>query len=111
MRIINRSRGAGKTTMLVQAAYITGHPIIVPTETSKTYTLELAKNMGVDDFVDVYTLDEWKRYGNHGRHKDGVLIDNMDLMLDKILSDYLNTPVVTGTISVPMDNHISIVTN
>lgn len=109
MRIINRSRGTGKTVMLVYTAYITGHPIIVPTETSKTYALEVAKNMDVSDFVDVYTLDEWQRYGNHGRHKDGVLIDNMDLMLDKILSDYLNAPVVAGTMSVPMDNHVSIV--
>lgn len=103
MRIINRSRGAGKTAMLVQAAYITGLPIIVPTGTSKEYVLELAKNMDVLNFIDVYTLDEWKRYGNYGRHKNGVLIDNMDLILDRILSDYLNAPVITGTISIPMD--------
>lgn len=103
MKIINRSRGAGKTAMLVYTAYVTGHPIIVYTETSKFYVLEIAKNMGVLNFIDVYTLDEWQRYGNHEKHGKGVLVDNMDLMLDRILSDYLNTQVIAGTISIPMD--------
>ena len=103
MRIINRSRGAGKTAMLVYTAYVTGHPIIVYTETSKSYVLEIAEKMNALNFIDVYTLDEWQRYGNHGRHDKGVLVDNMDLMLDRILSDYLNTPVIASTISVPMD--------
>lgn len=103
MRIINRSRGSSKTTMLVYTAYVTGHPIIVYTEVSKSNVIEIAKKMNILDFIDVYTLNEWLRYGNHGRHNKGVLVDNMDLMFDRILSDYLNTPVIAGTISIPMD--------
>lgn len=107
MRIINRSRGSGRTTMLVYTAYITGHPIITYTEVSKQNVIEIAKKMNVLDFIDVYTLDEWLRYGNHGRHNKGVLVDNMDLMLNKILSDYLSAPVVAGTMSIPMDNYMT----
>ena len=107
MRIINRGRGSGKTTMLVYTAYITGCPIIVYTEISKSYVLEIAKKMDILDFVDVYTLDEWLRYGNRARHNNGVLVDNMDLMMNKVLSDYLNVQVVAGTMIIPMDNYMT----
>ena len=109
MRIINRSRGSSKTTMLVYTAYVTGYPIIVYTGVSKSNVIEIAKKMNVLDFIDVYTLDEWLRYGNHYRRNKDILVDNMDLMMEKILSDYLSASVVAGTMSIPIDDHMSIV--
>ena len=40
MRFINRRRGSGKTTMLINSAYTTGYPIIVPTLAHKNFIIE-----------------------------------------------------------------------
>lgn len=98
MKIINRARGSGKSTMLLYVAAVTSYPIIVPDFHTKEHLLLLEKESGING-VTIYTLDEWERSkplcGN-------VLIDELGNMLSRILSKYLHTNVVAATMSEPM---------
>ena len=93
MRIINRGRGTGKTTMLVSTAYVTGKPIITSTMSNKNNLMDTAKTMGISNSIEVYTINEWLE----------LLVDNIELMLGEVLSKYLNANVVAGTMTIPMD--------
>ncbi len=59
MKIINRERGTGKTTMLISTAYVTGNPIITSTMNNKNNLLDMAERMGMSANIEVYTIDEW----------------------------------------------------
>ena len=104
MKIINRGRGTGKTTMLISTAYVTGRPIITYTKNNKNNLINTANAMGISDNIEVYTMNEWLE-----RHKlytlnDGILVDNVELILVEALSKFLNANVIAGTMTIPMDN-------
>ncbi len=104
MRIINRGRGAGKTTMLISTAYVTGRPIITYTKNNKNNLINTANAMGISDKIEIYTINEWLE-----RHKlytlnDGILVDNVELILGEALSKFLNANVIAGAMTVPMDD-------
>ena len=104
MRIINRRRNTGKTSMLISAAYVTGKPIITSTINSKNNLMHMAKTMGISDNIEVYTINEWSECHRPYVPNNEILIDNVELMLGEILSKFLNANVIAGTMTVPMDD-------
>lgn len=62
MKIINRGRETGKTTMLISTAYVTGKPIITYTMNNKNHLMSMAKKMGVLTNIEIYTINEWLEY-------------------------------------------------
>ena len=104
MRIINRGRGTGKTTMLVSTAYVTGKPIITSTMSNKNSLMDTARRMGVSNNIEVYTIDEWLKCHRPYIPNNEILIDDVELILGEILSKFLDANVIAGTMTVPMDN-------
>ena len=104
MRIINRGRGTGKTTMLISTAYVTGKPVITSTMNSKNNLMSMAEKMGVSTNIEVYTINEWLECHRVHMPSNEILIDNVELILGDVLSKFLNANVVTGTMTVPMDD-------
>lgn len=105
MRLINRSRQSGKTSMLIHTAYITGYPIIVTTLQRKDYVKKQAIDMGCND-IDVYTLEEWNGQVNN-QHRDiekNVLIDEVEDVLNNIINEYLNANVIAATLTLAIDD-------
>lgn len=100
MRLINRGRGTGKTTMMIHTAYVTGYPIIVTTHTRKDYVLQQAHEMNCDG-INVYTVEEWNRLIHIGKN-NYALVDEVKELLEKALNDYLKTNVVAATLSLEM---------
>lgn len=103
MRIINRGRGTGKTTMLISTAYVTGKPIITSTMSNKNNLMDTAKTMGISDNIEVYTINEWLELHRPYIPNNEILVDNIELMLGEVLSKYLNANVIAGTMTIPMD--------
>lgn len=104
MRIINRERGTGKTAMLISTAYVTGKPIITSTMNNKNSLMNMAKAMGMSNNIEVYTINEWLEFHRSYTPNNEILIDNVELILDEVMSKFLNANVIAGTMTVPMDN-------
>lgn len=101
MRFINWGRGNGKTSLLISTAYVTGMPIITSTHAHKNNILDTAHKMNVQGNIDVYTVEEWQMIPHHN---EKVLIDDVEIILERILSEYLNAEVVAGTMTIPIDD-------
>lgn len=101
MRLINRGRGNGKTSMLISTAYVTGVPIITSTNAHRNIIWDTAYKMNVQDNIDVYTIEEWQKIPHHN---DKVLVDDVNLIIGQILSNYLKAEIVAGTMTIPMDD-------
>lgn len=99
MRIINRGRACGKTSILISTAYALGIPIIVNTEQQRKFISEKASKLNMNG-IDVYTVEEWLRTPHHG---EKALYDNVEYILSKALSNYFNTDIVAATMSIPME--------
>lgn len=104
MRIINRERGTGKTAMLISTAYVTGKPIITSTMNNKNSLMGMAKAMGMSNNIEVYTINEWLEFHRSYTPNNEILIDNVELILDEVMSKFLNANVIAGTMTVPIDN-------
>jgi hypothetical protein len=95
MKILQLERGKGKTTALIYTSATTGYPIIVLTCVEAEMIQKMANSLGID-IPHPITL---KMYMTYGWHYDGILIDNLDIMLPKILNDYFNTNVAGVTMN------------
>lgn len=104
MRIINRERGTGKTAILISTAYVTGKPIITSTMNNKNSLMGMAKAMGMSNNIEVYTINEWLEFHRSYTPNNEILIDNVELILDEVMSKFLNANVIAGTMTVPMEN-------
>ena len=104
MRIINRGRGTCKTSMLISTAYVTWKPIITSTMNNKNNLLDMAERMGISANIEVYTINEWLECHRSCIPSNEILVDNVELILGDVLSKFLNTNVIAGTMTVPMDN-------
>lgn len=104
MKIINRGRGTGKTTMLISTAYVTGKPIITSTMNNKNNLMNMAEKMGISTNIEVYTINEWLECHRVYKLNDEILVDNVELILGDVLSKFLNANVIAGTMTVPMDD-------
>ena len=102
MRFINRPRGSGKTTMLINSAYITGYPIIVPTLAHKNFIIEKSKDMNCNN-IEVYTIKEWEIIRKNKPVSDKVYVDDIESLLRQVLNEYLHAEVVAATLSLPME--------
>lgn len=104
MRIINRGRGTGKTTMLISTAYVTGKPIITSTMNNKNNLMSMAEKTGISTNIEVYTINEWLECHRVYKLNDEILVDNVELILGDALSKFLNANVMATTMTVPMDD-------
>ena len=111
MRIINLDRKKGKSTYLLKKAKKSGAMILTPSATTKLELIKQANSIfGENNWnIPILTLSQYK---NKKVDKDIIdiiedvkngniylLIDDLDTMLPKILSDYLKASVsdVTAT--------------
>lgn len=102
MRIINRGRGNGKTTMLIYTAYATGMPIIVHTRRQADLLLKQAKDMNVD--VEVFTVCEWNELRLPSKNGMSVLVDEANIMIEDCLKMYIGSNIAAATMTIPMDD-------
>ena len=99
-KFINRGRQTGKSTMMIQTAYITGYPIIVYNNDRKHSLMTLAQDMNCMQ-VPIYTLREWTEMRGMPRPKF-VLIDEALPIIEDLLSATLNSEVLAATLTLPM---------
>ena len=98
MKIIIKDRGAGKTTELIHASEVTGFRIITPTMGSVIHIKELAAQYG-NKIPEPMCFEVYKANKKY-LHDDGILIDECQIILDKILDEYFGCHVYAGTTSV-----------
>lgn len=96
MKIINMARQNGKTTMLINAAYVNGAPIVVTSEKRRMHVEEQAKSMGLN--VEVYSLNDITRCHIHAME---FYVDDAEEIFEKVLTQLLGAPVRACTMSVP----------
>lgn len=103
MKLINKSRGTGKTTQLIYASAITGFRIIAPNHTMAKYIEEAAKNMGLKIPKPMSDV-EYRNRRYDGDHAP-VLIDELQNdILEEALELYFNSPIAAATMTVPIDD-------
>lgn len=92
-------RGYGKTTASIYTSAMTGCPIIVANENSKSYIKELAErfHVTIPEPISVYECVRGKRFPN------GVLIDNAEDVIRAWAQEHLNTHVVAFTMTIDDD--------
>lgn len=98
MKFINMARQNGKTTMLINAAYVNGAPILVSSESRKSFVKKQAESMGLK--VEVYSYHEFIVNHMHVYNSE-LYIDDAEDFIEKALTQTLGTPVRACTISVP----------
>lgn len=98
MKFINMARRSGKTTMLINAAYVNGAPILVSSESRKSFVKKQAETMGLT--VEVYSLHEFTVNHMHV-YTSGLYIDDAEDVIEKVLTQTLGSPVRACTMSVP----------
>lgn len=98
MRFINMARQNGKTTMLINAAYVNGAPILVSSESRKSFVKKRAESMGLK--VEVYSLHEFVVNHMHV-YSSELYIDDAEDIIEKVMNQTLGTPVRACTMSIP----------
>lgn len=91
------ARRNGKTTLLINSAYVTGYPIIVYNKARAKSVMDQAKALGLD--IDVFTLNEWinNRYPIHK-----VFIDEASELIEGALTSILKAEVIACTVTIPL---------
>lgn len=104
MKLINKSRGTGKTTQLIYASAITGFRIIAPNHAMAKHIEEMAKDMGFKiskPMSDVEYRNRKELWNDH----TPILIDELqNEILNEALELYFGTPVIAATMTVPIDD-------
>lgn len=106
MKLINKSRGTGKTTQLIYASAITGFRIITPNAAMAKHIEEMARDMGLKILTPLSDVEYRNRevYRIKRDHAP-ILIDEVQhQILDEALELYFNAPVVAATMTVPIDD-------
>jgi hypothetical protein len=98
MKILQLERRKGKTTALIYTSATTGYPIIVLTEVEAEMVQNMANSLGID-IPHPITLKTYMTHGGYYNGNNGILIDNLDIMLPQILNDYFKTNVVGATMN------------
>lgn len=96
MKFINMARQNGKTTMLINAAYANDAPIIVSSESRKSFVKKQAESMGLK--VEVYSLNDFIQ---RHIHVSELYIDDAEDIIRIALMQTLGASVRACTISVP----------
>ena len=100
MNIYKAQRGQGKTTSLIYASMYTRYPIVCYSKTEVNNIVEMATKLGVS-IPCPYTMEEFLR--SKGKYEDNILLDNLDIMLPKILNDYFKCNVCGATMNTTMN--------
>ena len=97
MKIIKRPRQSGLTTQLIYTSEITGYPIVVLDTTRAENLKKMAKRMNcnIPEPIIFYNF----KHQIIGKHRDKILIDDVDHMLEYILTEYFQMSVAAVTIS------------
>lgn len=104
MKIVNRNRQTGKTTMLIHTSYLTGYPIVVQ-DAQRAYNVTAqAEQLGCK--ISVITASQLRQNGVPFR--DGVLVDEGEDLIKRALEEYLKTKVVACTVSIPCEGGSSV---
>lgn len=99
MNYVNMSRRNGKTTMLIEAAYVTGYPIIVYDLARAQIVKDQAKKMGFD--INVYSIQEFNKQRVNQYFKNAFIDEAKDI-IDIALRETLGINVVACTLTLPM---------
>ena len=97
MYIYKAQRGKGKTTSLIYASMYTRYPIVCYSQTERNHIVETATELGIS-IPCPYTMEEFLKSG--GKYEDNILIDNLDIMLPKILNDYFKCDICAATMNI-----------
>lgn len=99
MRFINMARRSGKTTLLINSAYVTGYPIIVYDKARAKSVMDQAKSLGLD--INVFTFHEW--INNHYHNPiNKVYIDEASELIEGALTSLLEAEVIACTVTIPL---------
>lgn len=105
MKIFNIFRGGGKTTHLIHISAYSKAVIITHSFASKRHIIETANKLHLD-IPEPLTISEFKNYKSKGvdprKNNHGILIDDFETIIDEVLSDYFDQPVLAITSSIPM---------
>lgn len=96
MKLINKSRGTGKTTQLIYASAITGFRIIAPNHA-------MAKDMGLKILPPMSDV-EYRNRKEASNHTPILIDEVQNEILDEALELYFGAPVVAATMTVPIDD-------
>lgn len=99
MRFINLPRRNGKTRLMIEAAYVTGYPIIVKDAAREACVSEQARKMNCT--VEVMSFETFKR-GKGERIYKKVLIDEGTDFIEAALESMLGAQVVACTVTIPI---------
>ena len=94
MKIVNLSRGSGKSSMLIHTAYATGYPILV---IDNAHAEQILRQAG--QLKDGITV--WLRYKELHRKYPRVLLDEAEEFIERALESVLQASVVACTASIP----------
>ena len=100
MRLFCKGRGKGKTTALVMTSAVTGARIVVSNESQKKTIKEIANKLNVD-IPEPLTYVEQRQF--RAFYKDGILIDNLEMILPTILNEFFGCSVIGATLTVKED--------
>lgn len=96
MNIIQLVKGSGKSFIAVLSALKKNYPIITSDQRLKSNLLDLAKRFPKGDNLIVLTLDEWKTDPKILNQYEGVIIDDLDLILSNLLGKDPDNIIVTS---------------
>lgn len=103
MKIINRPRQTGKTTILIYTAHATGLPIVTLSKVRVDFIIKQAAKLGVKG-IKVFSFAEWRDLiKGTAIGIDGVLIDEAGDFIAEALEEYFKSHIVACTVTFPMD--------
>ena len=94
MKLIIKPRQSGKTSELIRMSEETNACILTPNWIMAEYTAEMAKKQGHDIPYPI-ALNDYMRTGLRDSNVRHILIDNADIVLQKIFSEYVRSNGVT----------------
>lgn len=104
MKLINKSRGTGKTTQLIYASAITGFRIIAPNHAMAKHIEKMAKDMGLKILPPMSDVEYRNRKELWLDHTPILIDEVQNEILDEALELYFGAPVVAATMTVPIDD-------
>ena len=103
MKIINRNRRSGKTTMLIHTAYVTGYPIVVKNSLRAEQVKDQAESLGCGKITVISFAELNTCYPSHNKF-DGVLVDEATDFIEIALERLLMNEIKACTLTIPFDS-------
>lgn len=97
MEFIIKPRAFGKTFELIQIANSSQRPILVATESNKTYIKQLCHKYGYN--IDVYSIKDAKEGKICNANYNKFLVDEVDQVLTGFMNEYDIRPDI-GTLTI-----------